>query len=491
MRKYLYLLHDVICILIALLLALYLRNGWMLIEEGQPQDIMWTFIITAITGFVVFTAMGNHTSMWRYTSLQDILRLTLSVTLVVLLSNSLSFLVNRLEEVPRSVPLIHWALAIAGMTFNRLAIQRLFGTARKRSKGGKHEQEQHVIVIGVGPIADIYLQFISQILHNRLVVEGFVDDNPAMKGRAFQKYPVLGNIQQLPEILERLHVHGIRIDKIVITQDFEKLGATSQALLNKMAHDGLIELVNFHQQIGPILPEMQEDVVSLTTPLHKQETTLSPYEPMRGPYPYVKRFIDITGALTLLIILSPLLLVTSLLVMVDVGLPLFFWQKRPGKHHRSFRLYKFRTMRHATRKHDEARLDHKARDKDRMSFIGMNIRRFRLDELPQLYHIITGDMSFIGPRPLLPDDQPENGEVRLSVRPGITGWAQIHGGDALTPEQKLVLDHWYIRNMSLRLDIEIALKTLAVAIEGDKPAPEVINRCRAMLLSAPTATTNS
>jgi lipopolysaccharide/colanic/teichoic acid biosynthesis glycosyltransferase len=105
----------------------------------------------------------------------------------------------------------------------------------------------------------------------------------------------------------------------------------------------------------------------------------------------------------------------------------------------------------------------------------------RMDELPQLWNILRGDMSFIGPRPLLKDDQPEGGEARLSVRPGVSGWAQVHGGDALTAEQKLVMDLWYMQHMSLFLDVRILIKTLLFVLDGDKPKLEIIEKSRTML----------
>jgi lipopolysaccharide/colanic/teichoic acid biosynthesis glycosyltransferase len=181
----------------------------------------------------------------------------------------------------------------------------------------------------------------------------------------------------------------------------------------------------------------------------------------------VKRGIDIVLGAALFVLLLPVMLFASALVAADVGFPILFWQKRPGLYGKPFRLYKFRTMRKAGRKFGEGRLAHKSGDKKRTSQIGKWIRHLRLDELPQLLHIIAGTMSFVGPRPLLPDDQPKHGEVRLSVRPGATGWAQIHGGDALEPKEKLVLDVWYIRHMSLWLDIQIMLRTLFVVLKED------------------------
>ena len=168
--------------------------------------------------------------------------------------------------------------------------------------------------------------------------------------------------------------------------------------------------------------------------------------------------------------------ITGVLVALDVGLPVLFWQQRPGLYGKPFRLYKFRTMRKAGRKLNEDRLAHKSGDKNRTSIIGKWIRRLRLDEFPQLFHIIVGTMSFVGPRPLLPDDQPHRGEVRLSVRPGATGWAQIHGGDALTPQEKLVLDKWYISHMSLMLDISIILRSLLVVLKEDVQTKQLVRK---------------
>ena len=107
------------------------------------------------------------------------------------------------------------------------------------------------------------------------------------------------------------------------------------------------------------------------------------------------------------------------------------------------------------------------------------LRLVRLDELPQLLNVLIGDMSLIGPRPLLPRDQPPNAAVRLSVRPGITGWAQVHGGTLLTPEEKNVLDEWYVRNASLWIDLTIAVKTIGILLAGDRrPAPRSVDAVR-------------
>ena len=117
-------------------------------------------------------------------------------------------------------------------------------------------------------------------------------------------------------------------------------------------------------------------------------------------------------------------------------------------------------------------------DQQRSSKFGELLRRSRLDELPQLYNILVGEMSFIGPRPLLPIDHVSGGQHRLVVRPGLTGWAQVNGGRKLSPEDKAALDLWYIQNMSLALDIRIALRTCAVVIAGERVEREAVLAAR-------------
>src|SRR5262249_44688585 len=162
------------------------------------------------------------------------------------------------------------------------------------------------------------------------------------------------------------------------------------------------------------------------------------------PYWRIKRMMDFAGAACLLVVGLPLAVLVAMLVAIDVGLPATFWQERPGFGGSPFKLYKFRTMSAA---HDtEGR---RVPDQERLSMIGRFLRRARLDELPQLYNILVGEMSFVGPRPLLPVDQHPAHAARLLVRPGLTGWAQVIGGREISAEDKTALDVWYVHNASL------------------------------------------
>lgn len=172
-----------------------------------------------------------------------------------------------------------------------------------------------------------------------------------------------------------------------------------------------------------------------------------------------KRALDIAFAAVGALLLSPFILLTALLVAIDVGLPLIFRQARPGRDGRPIVIYKFRTMRPAFapdgRRIPEAR---------RISSIGSFLRASRLDELPQLFNVLKGDMSLVGPRPLLSEDQPEGDPLRLLVRPGLTGWAQINGGRIISSTEKANLDTWYVRNASLALDIRILVQTACMLL---------------------------
>lgn len=460
MRKYGYLIFDVLAVIAALVLALYLRNGTALIEEGRPDDLPILLALSVVVPLLVLPLMRTHKRIWRYTSSADLSAVMIAAAICVLLINGGLFLFNRLEIVPRSVPPMHWALIVFSMGGSRLVARWLFGAPRNHSA---KRQVQHVLIVGANHAAELYIEFAKKIIPGQVSIEGILDENYALTGRSFHQYSVLGVPTQLEDILQELHVHGIVINKLILVQPLDQLSLSSQQAMLELEQKAVLELVHFDRQIGlyNCSETLEESAPKETIP-----TRTYAMRPRRM-YPAFKRLVDVLGSALLLAVFAPFLLLAALLVALDVGLPIFFWQKRPGLHGKSFRLYKFRTMRSAGRGYDEDRLAHKSGDRERTSRIGHWLRRLRLDELPQLFHILRGTMSFIGPRPLLPDDQPESGEQRLLVRPGITGWAQVNGGDALSPEQKLVLDIWYIQNMSLALDLRILLRTCMVLFHED------------------------
>lgn len=179
----------------------------------------------------------------------------------------------------------------------------------------------------------------------------------------------------------------------------------------------------------------------------------------------MKRVVDVVVSVLGLIVLSPFFIITALLLLATQGRPLLFTQLRSGLNGESFRLYKFRSM---TNERD-AKGD-LLPDEDRITPVGWWLRRTRFDELLQLYHIFIGDMSLIGPRPVLPETVRSFGELgvrRGLVRPGLTGWAQVNGSAALEHGDKMALDVWYVDNQNLWIDLVIVFKTVGVVLFGD------------------------
>lgn len=172
----------------------------------------------------------------------------------------------------------------------------------------------------------------------------------------------------------------------------------------------------------------------------------------------MKDLFDKTLALFLIIIFSSVYIVVSLLILWKMGSPIFFRQKRPGYKEKIFDIYKFRTMTNECDKDGNL-----LPDEQRLVGVGKIIRNLSLDELPQLFNVLKGEMSFVGPRPLLVEYLPlysERQKRRHDVKPGITGWAQVNGRNAISWEQKFEYDAWYVDNQSFWLDLKIILLTI-------------------------------
>lgn len=176
----------------------------------------------------------------------------------------------------------------------------------------------------------------------------------------------------------------------------------------------------------------------------------------------IKRTLDIVIAASVLLITSPLLLLLALAVRLNLGTPVLFRQQRPGLHGRPFTMVKFRTMRDAVGRDGRA-----LPDADRLTPFGKLLRSTSLDELPELWNVLRGNMSLVGPRPLLMEylDRytPEQAR-RHEVRPGVTGWAQVHGRNAVSWDERFRLDVWYVEHQSLMLDLQILVRTFTTVL---------------------------
>ncbi|MCF7560801.1 sugar transferase [Sabulilitoribacter multivorans] len=178
---------------------------------------------------------------------------------------------------------------------------------------------------------------------------------------------------------------------------------------------------------------------------------------------FVKRLLDSIFALVGLILLSPILILVSIiLIIVNKDTP-FFFQRRPGKDEKIFKIVKFKTMNNL--KDANGNL---LPDKNRITAVGKFIRKYSLDEIPQLFNVLIGDMSLIGPRPLIIEYLPiynEEQKKRHNVRPGITGWAQVNGRNSISWKKKFELDVWYVENISFKLDLKILKLTFIKVLQ--------------------------
>lgn len=181
----------------------------------------------------------------------------------------------------------------------------------------------------------------------------------------------------------------------------------------------------------------------------------------------MKRFFDVVCSLLAIVLLSPIMFIISIIILIDDGKPVLFKQDRVGLGNELFKIKKFRTMKNGTRNTATAELNE---SDSCITKSGKFLRKTSLDELPQLFNVLGGTMSFVGPRPLIPEEDHirklrEKNNI-YSVRPGVTGWAQINGRDSLSDEEKTKFDAEYIKKKSFLFDIKILLKTVLVVLTG-------------------------
>ena len=197
----------------------------------------------------------------------------------------------------------------------------------------------------------------------------------------------------------------------------------------------------------------------------------------------MNRQLELLIALSALLVATPILVVVWIVILATLGRPVFFFQHRAGRGGTTIRLMKFRTM---TDERDAA--GELLPDAERETPTTKLIHRIRVDELPQLFAIVSGKMSLVGPRPLLPSTIEELGaigQMRCSVKPGLTGWAQVSGNTNLSLDEKLQLDLWYVSHRSLGLDLRILVETIAVAAFGERRNPDRLETAANWLAANP------
>ena len=459
-RKRVYLsLWDLSWALASPPLALYLRDPEIFFRI-DASAIVYYWLLSAGFAAAAFYAFKIHDNMTPYFSVHEAIDIVETVLFVELMTFIALFTLNHFDGIPRSMPLFHGLLLAAGLFAARI----LFRIVRSNddAKPNYGCRLDRIIVIGANPLASLFVRLLNTYAPQRQHVIAVLDANLAMIGRAVGGAQVVGSPQDLEAIVKEYAVHGIVANRVVVAGEVDFL---TPVVLHEVEH-----VCQRHRISLSFLPRMMgltdSRVDEVAAPPEQQ-----PAQPAIALPAFVrfKRPIDILGSLALLLLLSPILLIVAALVAFDVGLPVLFWQERQGWQGQSFLVYKFRTL--AAPFDSTGNLVLAGRQP---SVIGRLLRATRIDELPQLLNVLFGDMSLIGPRPLLPEDQPADTTVRLSVRPGMTGWAQVNGGKLLSKEIKVKLDEWYVRNASLWLDLRIVLMTLKMVLQGEMSQAETL-----------------
>ena len=482
MRRLVLLLVDLSLVAIATVVALLLRDN-LVISLDRLYGVLPYLGASLIAATVILPLLGLNRVIWRFSAQSDYLRIVMAGTLTVLGAVGIGFALNRLEGVARALPILQAILIVGALVGMRVAM-RLRHNVRKptarlaltdRQRSGTTET---ILVIGLNSIAELFLQSVTEFAADRVQVAGLLGRSDRHTGRLLRQHMILGTAEQLESVLQDIEVHGVFVDRIVVTSAFDMLSPQAQQALLRVERASNIRVDFFAERIG-----LYEDRDRAATTPNAQagaadegrllSISVDFTSSLHRPYWRTKRALDAIGAACLIVLLAPLMALVAIVVAIDVGLPAIFWQQRPGFLGRPFKLLKFRTMGAA---HDN--YGRRVQDEQRFSATGRFLRRSRLDELPQLFNILLGDMSFVGPRPLLPVDQSREHSYRLLARPGLTGWAQINGGRTISAEDKSALDVWYIKNASLKLDLKISWLTFATIMGGERPNGSAVRQAR-------------
>ncbi len=450
--------------LLATVLAFYLAYWMRFVIEVQPvtkgmppfEQYLLLLPVALILFPAVFYFQGLYHRRRMRSKFDEALRVVLAVMLAtVLLTAGLTFYRPPDFTYSRLFLAIFAVADAVFVSIMRYAI--VSALARIRRSGGNL---QRVLVVGAGNLGRQVVERLNAHTEYGFTVVGFLDDDPGRQGCDFHGAPVLGTTQDLERTVAEKGV-----DQVMIA-------------LPLAAHYRTVQLV---RQAGKLLVDIK--VVPDVLQYYVMRAGIEDLDglplinltqiPLQGWNQIVKRAFDIAASALLLLATSWLFPIIAWLIKREDGGPVFFSQIRTGMDGRSFRLFKFRSMRVDAEGDGESRWT-RTRD-SRVTKIGELLRRTNLDELPQLYNVLRGDMSLVGPRP----EQPKFVErfrsryptynVRHRVRAGITGWAQVNGlrGDT-SIRQRIVHDLYYIENWSFGLDMRILWRTIRLALHDVK-----------------------
>ncbi len=436
-------LFELGILLAAYELAMFVRFTLMdgILNEEITSSLSWRLILLYCAATVCVYWMAHlYVPVYYITLRTELLRVAV-INMTGLIVLGFALYLFRINNFSRLMLVL---FGVFGTTL--IWIERIIFHAIVRKHILLGDRRRHVILVGGGRLAQQYCRDVSNNPHLGLVVDGYV----GVKGsKGVGRH--LGKVERIGSVLERYTP-----DQVIVALEPEETGYI-KAVLEAVEKEGFpVSMVPFYSEFYPSHPTFESfgrtKLVNLrATPLDNIALAA------------LKRAVDFVGSAVLILLLSPLMIVTAIGVKISSPGPVFFRQERIGKNKKQFTMLKFRSMRINS---EEATGWSTEKDPRRTKF-GSFIRKYSIDELPQLFNVFIGDMSLVGPRPEVPyyvyrfKETVPRYLVRQQVRPGMTGWAQVHGlrGDT-SIEARVDYDIWYIENWSLWLDIRILFLTL-------------------------------
>lgn len=436
-------LLDIILIVVAYCLAVFVR---FVVMDGSVSLALWSYpyllmVIVYATGVAaIYNALGIYRHYRRRKTNGKILKIFAVNLFAVAVMTSFLF-VYRLEDFSRGVLIYLWLFSSAFTGMRAIIAYQIVDHSIRK---GNHQK--HVIIFGNGNLAKEFKESVEADPSLGIVIDGYVSkvQRPELGNN-------LGSYEELEQILDDREV-----DVLVVALETHELNFMQYVITCAEKNGVRISLIPSFSRYMPRHIRMEElDHVKLidmrAIPLDNPGAAT------------IKRAVDIIGSALLIALTSPIMLVAAIGVKLSSPGPVFFIQDRVGKDKKPFKMYKFRSM----RLNDESQTGWSQNVDPRKTRFGSFIRKFSIDELPQLFNVLKGDMSLVGPRPEIPfyvrqfrEDVPLY-LLRQQVRPGMTGWAQIHGlrGDT-SIEKRVKYDIWYINHWSFSLDIRILIQTV-------------------------------
>mgnify|MGYP002625796461 CR=1 FL=1 len=395
------------------------------------------YSLVIVLAYAVFHLYDPFRSRW----LKRDVWIIAGINLVGILTLTTLSFVLKLMDVSRLTLFIFWLISTIAVDTKMVIAEMLIRSIRAKGK-----YLRHVIVIGNGKNAALYINDVVREPKLGIVVDGYVS---AVEKEGLGKN--LGSYEDIGQILEQQHC-----DELVVALEAHEVIYMRDVLMAAEKEGTRVEMIPFYNEYFPRHPTIES--LGETTLVDLRATPLD-----NILLASIKRLSDIVLSFLMLIVLSPVLLIIAAGVKLSSPGPVFFKQERIGKDKKPFGMLKFRSMRVNA---EENTAWSTAADPRRTKF-GSFIRKYSLDELPQLFNVLIGQMSLVGPRPEIPFYVQRFKEevplylVRQQVRPGMTGWAQVHGlrGDT-SIEKRVEYDIWYIQNWTLGLDIKILFKTV-------------------------------